>query len=327
MAELIDQSNYQDFTLETLRTPDGMTRLNSILRQLAQNVTGDTESVRIFTGVGTPEASVAAGIGSLYMRTDGGADTAVYRKETGSGNTGWVAVKSPATLPLSVANGGFGADNSAVPQGYIPYMSATGVISWLAVGTSGQFLKTQGASANPLWADIPAQKFELISTTTITGATTTGSISITSGNTYLVSFNFKNFNAVCQPGLQFNGDTNNTHYRDVIVGRTTSAAVSLGSATGQSQIRLLSANGVAASSTQGMMGTFFIQQIGTASQIYRTFGQTIYDDDNGGATVLMTMVNNGGQWSNAENATSFAIITGSAATMDGTVYLYKVATS
>ncbi len=149
MAELIDSSNYQDFTLETLKTPDGMTRLNNIIRQLAQNISGDTEQVRVFTGVGTPEASVAAGIGSLYMRTDGGADTAVYRKETGSGNTGWVAVKSPASLPLSVANGGFGADNSAVPQGYIPYMSATGVISWLAVGTSGYVLATQGAGANP----------------------------------------------------------------------------------------------------------------------------------------------------------------------------------
>lgn len=108
MAELIDSSNYQDFTLEMLKTPDGITKLNSILRQISQNISSDGESVKVYQGVGTPEASVAAGVGSLYMRTDGGADTSVYRKETGSGNTGWVAVTSPASLPLSLANGGTG---------------------------------------------------------------------------------------------------------------------------------------------------------------------------------------------------------------------------
>jgi hypothetical protein len=34
---------------------------------------------------------VTAGIGSIYSRTDGGANTSLYVKESGSGNTGWVA--------------------------------------------------------------------------------------------------------------------------------------------------------------------------------------------------------------------------------------------
>jgi hypothetical protein len=46
------------------------------------------------TGTGTPEGVVAAPVGSLYSRLDGGTDTAVYRKETGTGNTGWVATSS-----------------------------------------------------------------------------------------------------------------------------------------------------------------------------------------------------------------------------------------
>ena len=41
-------------------------------------------------GSGSPESSVAAPIGSFYSRTDGGAGTPFYVKETGSGNTGWV---------------------------------------------------------------------------------------------------------------------------------------------------------------------------------------------------------------------------------------------
>jgi hypothetical protein len=40
---------------------------------------------------GSPEGVVTAGIGSLYTRTDGGAGTTLYIKESGTGNTGWVA--------------------------------------------------------------------------------------------------------------------------------------------------------------------------------------------------------------------------------------------
>jgi len=43
------------------------------------------------TGSGSPEGSVTAVIGSLYTRTDGGASTTLYVKESGTGNTGWVA--------------------------------------------------------------------------------------------------------------------------------------------------------------------------------------------------------------------------------------------
>lgn len=40
---------------------------------------------------GTPEGAVTAPVGSLYTRTDGGAGTTLYVKESGTGNTGWVA--------------------------------------------------------------------------------------------------------------------------------------------------------------------------------------------------------------------------------------------
>lgn len=45
----------------------------------------------IICGSGTPEAAVTATVGSLFMRTNGGAGTSLYVKESGSGNTGWVA--------------------------------------------------------------------------------------------------------------------------------------------------------------------------------------------------------------------------------------------
>lgn len=45
----------------------------------------------IYSGSGTPEGSQTAVVGSLYMRSDGGANTSLYVKESGSGNTGWAA--------------------------------------------------------------------------------------------------------------------------------------------------------------------------------------------------------------------------------------------
>lgn len=42
-------------------------------------------------GSGSPESAVTADVGSIFMRTDGGASTSMYVKESGTGNTGWVA--------------------------------------------------------------------------------------------------------------------------------------------------------------------------------------------------------------------------------------------
>lgn len=41
-------------------------------------------------GSGSPEGVLTAPVGSLYLRTNGGAGTTLYIKESGSGNTGWV---------------------------------------------------------------------------------------------------------------------------------------------------------------------------------------------------------------------------------------------
>lgn len=53
----------------------------------ATNGTGPTWT----SGTGTPEGVVTAPVGSQFTRTDGGAGTCFYVKESGAGNTGWVA--------------------------------------------------------------------------------------------------------------------------------------------------------------------------------------------------------------------------------------------
>lgn len=57
----------------------------------ALTLLNQASNVRVVTKAGTPEGSIVAGIGSLCVRTDGGAVTTLYVKESGVGNTGWVA--------------------------------------------------------------------------------------------------------------------------------------------------------------------------------------------------------------------------------------------
>jgi hypothetical protein len=50
-----------------------------------------TQSLYARFGSGSPEGVVTAPIGAFYSRTNGGALTSFYVKESGTGNTGWVA--------------------------------------------------------------------------------------------------------------------------------------------------------------------------------------------------------------------------------------------
>jgi parallel beta-helix repeat protein len=89
----------------------------------------------------------AAGITSSGTITFSGlgTDGPVYT----SGGTG--TLNSEAQLATS--RGGTGQDFESTAQGNIIYFSGVGTMAALAPGTDGQFLKTQGAGANPVWAD------------------------------------------------------------------------------------------------------------------------------------------------------------------------------
>jgi hypothetical protein len=64
-------------------TPDG---------QIWRGPGGSTApAVGTLFGTGSPEGVITAGVGSTFQRRDGGAGTCFYVKESGVGNTGWVA--------------------------------------------------------------------------------------------------------------------------------------------------------------------------------------------------------------------------------------------
>lgn len=120
-------------------------------------------------------------------------DTATYQTTTGTLALGGFTV----TGTLAVANGGTGqttvqaainalmAASGALSQGDVFYYNGTNVVR-LAAGTSGQFLKTNGASANPSWADVSVSPG---GSTTQVQYNSSGSFAGNSGFTYNATTN------------------------------------------------------------------------------------------------------------------------------------------
>jgi hypothetical protein len=66
------------------------------------------------SGSGSPESVITAPVGSVYMRTDGGHQTALYYKDTGTGNTGWRVIGKSRADVLST---GLGYITETFPRG------------------------------------------------------------------------------------------------------------------------------------------------------------------------------------------------------------------
>jgi hypothetical protein len=59
--------------------------------QFSQPLKAMGTTALIIGGTGSPEGVTTAGVGSIFLRSNGGAGTTFYVKESGAGNTGWVA--------------------------------------------------------------------------------------------------------------------------------------------------------------------------------------------------------------------------------------------
>lgn len=197
-------------------------------------------------------------------------------------------------------------------QGDVLYDNGTNIVR-LTPGTNGQFLQTQGASANPQWGTV-SNTYALTSSTALSSVATTGNVLITSGNQYMVMFNLTGFTNGDQLILRFNADSG-SDYKYISTGFTTTAAISSNSASATA-INL----GRAISGGGSVNGIFYIQQ--AASQIYRVWGQVIFDDT---TSSLFAMMSIAGTWGNSANVTSFVI--SNTNNISGAVNLYQIKTS
>lgn len=90
-------ANGSRLTLEV--TPNGSTaRAVAWAVNQDSSFTHESTGRKLVVGSGSPEGVVTAPIGSQYWRTDGGAGTTLYAKESGTGNTGWVAYGNTVSL-------------------------------------------------------------------------------------------------------------------------------------------------------------------------------------------------------------------------------------
>lgn len=64
---------------------------NEFFEWLSRLLRGNPGVCTFTWGEDSPEGAVTAPVGSFFGRTNGGANTTFYVKESGTGNTGWAA--------------------------------------------------------------------------------------------------------------------------------------------------------------------------------------------------------------------------------------------
>lgn len=125
------------------------------------------------TGTGSPNSAVVGSVCDTFLRTDGGASTVLYIKESGTAtNTGWVAYGA-AGGTVTASAGNLTARAVVLGAG----TTDTRVVSGL--GTSGQVLTSNGSMADPTFQSVAGSG----TVTASAGALTANEIVLGAGTT------------------------------------------------------------------------------------------------------------------------------------------------
>lgn len=226
----------------------------------------------------------------------------------------------PSYQILPAAGGGTNANLSAAAQGAVPYFSSTGTMSALAAGTSGQFLKSQGAAANPVFADAA---LSLVSVTTITGAANSTDVTIAASNLYKVIIVLNGVSTDDTFVLRVNNSSGTEYYwLRTSVSNVTTPATALTSGDGATSITIGSMDAGSAVN-KNLKADLTFNTFSVPSDVFYLNGQVI-DSTTAGQRQFSQVY---GAWNNASAPTSFRVLTSGGATFSGKIYLYKYAQS
>ena len=196
--------------------------------------------------------------------------------------------------------------DGATATGMLYTNDASDDLSQLAAqGTSGQFLQSAGAGANPTFAD---ETLSLTSVTAISSANS-GNITIAANKIYRIVISITAISADDTVHLRFNSDTASAYF-DLNVGAAQDYIILGGVDTGNASLEYLFAD------------LTFDTKLINLNRV-RVNGQVISSDTDG--TGVTTQIH--GHWIKADAITDFEIYATGAATLTGNVYLYTYSLS
>ncbi|RKY52133.1 MAG: hypothetical protein DRP89_08155, partial [Candidatus Neomarinimicrobiota bacterium] len=142
----------------TVDSSGNLTTTGNITTKGDVSITGNLTVSGTQTFSGVAEFTASSTTSTLTVNQTGTGKIVDFKKSGTSkfviNNNGEITTGVWKATPIETAYGGTGQDFSSVATGSIPYFSDTGILSTLAPGTSGYFLKTQGAGQPPTWAEV-----------------------------------------------------------------------------------------------------------------------------------------------------------------------------
>lgn len=113
-------------------------------------------TVTVRTGTGSPEGSVVGVKGDIFLRSDGGAGTTFYVKQSGTGDTGWSAFAGTGTVTSVTC--GSGLSGGAITTSGTCDIAAGGVTNTMLAGSIaaskliGSDIATVGTVTSGTWS-------------------------------------------------------------------------------------------------------------------------------------------------------------------------------
>jgi hypothetical protein len=277
----------------------------------AGDITGVTVSSPL-TGGGT-SGTVTVGI---LSGTTSNLGAVQLSDSTSSTSTTLAATANAVKTTYDLANGAV-AKSIVDAKGDLIAATAADTPARLAVGTNGQVLTADSTTATGLaWAAAPSSGgLTLISTTSLTGSTTTISATLTSYKNVFIQLKMVSASATTDIKMRLNGDTGSNYSTNIVAARSTNA---IGRESINATSFLITTISVPTTVRGSLNGSINIYRVNDTNEIL--IDSTTRSDDN----EFYRTDNGCGMYDCSAAVSSMTFFLDSGTFTQGTVYLYGV---